>query len=294
MTNILVAGVAVLDFVFSVDSLPTRFEKYRAGDAAIVGGGCAANAAVAITRLGGSALLAARLGDDHLADIILSELRNENVNTDFVFQTPNGRSSFSSVYVDPNGERQIMNFRGSGLEQKVHWLNAIPHTDAILTDNRWSPITAKAVDMACKRDVPGIVDGEDPVDLDALANASHIAFSKQGLEALTGESNLVVGLSSLTTKLHSWMCVTDGPNGVYFVENGRVEHIPGFSVEVKDTLGAGDIWHGAFALRLAEGAQESDAIQFANAAASLKCTQFGGRAGSPNRIATEIFLKERR
>lgn len=293
MTNILVAGVAVLDFVFRVDNLPTGFEKYRASDAAIVGGGCAANAAVAIARLGGDALLAARLGDDHLAEIILSELRSENVNTDFVFQTPNGRSSFSSVYVDSNGERQIMNFRGSGLEQEARWLNNVPHTDAVLTDNRWSPITAKAVEIARKRDIPGIVDGEDPVDLDAIVNASHIAFSRQGLVALTGESDLVEGLNLLTAILSSWLCVTDGPNGVYFIQNSHVEHIPGFTVDVKDTLGAGDIWHGAFALRLAEGAQETDAIQFANAAASLKCTQFGGRAGSPNRTATENFLKER-
>jgi sulfofructose kinase len=293
VTNILVAGVAVLDFVFRVDNLPTGFEKYRASDAAIVGGGCAANAAVAIARLGGDALLAARLGDDHLAEIILSELRSENVNTDFVFQTPNGRSSFSSVYVDSNGERQIMNFRGSGLEQEARWLNNVPHTDAVLTDNRWSPITAKAVEIARKRDIPGIVDGEDPVDLDAIVNASHIAFSRQGLVALTGESDLVEGLNLLTAILSSWLCVTDGPNGVYFIQNSHVEHIPGFTVDVKDTLGAGDIWHGAFALRLAEGAQETDAIQFANAAASLKCTQFGGRAGSPNRTATENFLKER-
>ena len=293
MTSILVAGVAVLDFVFSVDNLPTRFEKYRASDAAIIGGGCAANAAVAIARLGGDALLAARLGDDQLAKLILSELQGEKVNTDFVSQTPNGRSSFSSVYVDPQGERQIMNFRGSGLERETKWLNTVPHIDAVLTDNRWSPITEKAIEIARKHDVPGIVDGEDPIDLDAMVNASHIAFSKQGLMALTGESDLAEGLKSLTTRLSSWLCVTDGPNGVYFIRNGQVEHIPGFTVDVKDTLGAGDIWHGAFALRLAEGAQESDAIQFANAAASLKCTKFGGRAGSPNRAATEKFLKER-
>jgi len=293
VSNILVAGVAVLDFVFSVDNLPTRFEKYRASDAAIVGGGCAANAAVAIARLGGDALLAARLGDDHLAEIILSELRSENVNTDFVYQKPNGRSSFSSVYVDPEGERQIMNFRGSGLESEARWLNTVPNIDAVLTDNRWSPITAKAIEISRKRDVPGIVDGEDPVDLDAVINASHIAFSRQGLVALTGESDLVASLNLLAAKLSSWLCVTDGPKGVYFVHNGRVEHIPGFTVDVKDTLAAGDIWHGAFALRLAEGAPESDAIQFANAAASLKCTQFGGRAGSPIRSATENFLKER-
>ncbi len=293
MANILVAGVAVIDFVFNVDKMPTRFEKYRATDAVIVGGGCAANAAVAIARLGGEVSLAARLGDDHIADIILADLQKENVNTDFVLQTKNGRSSFSSVYVDRSGARQIMNFRGSDLEEGTSWLDAVPHTDAVFTDNRWPPGTAKTLEMARKRDVPGIVDGEDPIDIESLTNASHIAFSKQGLVALTGESNLVVALKLLTTRLSSWLCVTDGPNGVYFLQNGQVEHIPGFTVEVKDTLGAGDIWHGAFALRLAEGAGETDSIRFANAAASLKCTRFGGRSGCPNRTTTDNFLKER-
>ncbi|MCP4047026.1 MAG: sugar kinase [Gammaproteobacteria bacterium] len=293
MADVFVAGVAVVDFVFNVDEMPTRFEKYRATDAVIVGGGCAANAAVAITRLGGHASLAARLGDDDMAEIILADLQREHVNTDLVVRAKNGRSSFSSVYVDPRGERQIMNFRGAGLEESTQWLDAIPHTDAVLTDNRWPPGTAKTAEIARRRDVPGIVDAEDPIDIESLTNASHIAFSKQGLVALTGESDSARALKSLTTRLTSWLCVTDGPNGVYFLANGQVEHIPGFTVEVKDTLGAGDIWHGAFALRLAEGASEDQAIQFANAAASLKCTRFGGRSGCPDRTTTDNFLKER-
>ncbi|MCP4070737.1 MAG: sugar kinase [Hyphomicrobiales bacterium] len=293
MADVFVAGVAVVDFVFNVDKMPTRFEKYRATDAVIVGGGCAANAAVAITRLGGHASLAARLGDDDMAEIILADLQREHVNTDLVLRAKNGRSSFSSVYVDPRGERQIMNFRGASLEQSAQWLDAIPYTDAVLTDNRWSPGTAKTTEIARRRDVPGIVDAEDPIDIESLTKASHIAFSKQGLVALTGESDSARALRSLATRLTSWLCVTDGPNGVYFLRNGQVEHIPGFNVEVKDTLGAGDIWHGAFALHLAEGAGEDQAILFANAAASLKCTRFGGRSGCPDRIATENFLKER-
>ena len=62
MTNVLCCGVAVVDFVFAVQEMPREPIKYRATDARIIGGGCAANAAVAINRLGGKAWLAARLG----------------------------------------------------------------------------------------------------------------------------------------------------------------------------------------------------------------------------------------
>ncbi len=293
MARILVTGVAVVDFVFNLDTMPSRPEKYRASDAAIVGGGCAANAAVAIARLGGDALLAARLGDDQIADIILADLRKENVNTDCVHQTDGGRSSFSSVYVDKGGERQIMNFRGSGLIEQTSWLETTSQSDAILADNRWTDGTEKMMAIAKKRDIPGIIDGEDPIDINSLKQASHIAFSKQGLVALTGENNLPKALKLVKNNLSSWLCVTDGAMGTYFLLNGNVEHVPAFKVDVKDTLGAGDIWHGAFALRLAEGAGESDAIQFANAAAAIKCTQHGGRNGCPDRLATDNFLEER-
>ena len=87
--------------------------------------------------------------------------------------------------------------------------------------------------------------------------------------------------------------MTDGESGVFFLDNNRVEHIPAFKVDVKDTLGAGDIWHGAFALRLAEGADEITAIEFANAAAAIKCTRHGGRAGCPDRDRTNDFLTEK-
>ncbi len=292
MARVIVAGVAVVDFVFNVDDMPVRPEKYRAKDAMIVGGGCAANAAVAIARLGGDAVLAARLGEDQMADLILADLQRENVDIEFVHQAKGGCSSFSSIYVDAAGERQIMNFRGSGLTRETDWLEEVPQADAILADNRWPDGAAKMMEIARKRGIPGIIDGEDPIDLESLTNASHVAFSRQGLVALTGENDLAKALKMLESNLPSWLCVTDGLAGVYFLQNGKIEHIPAFKVDVKDTLGAGDIWHGAFALCLAEGAAEPDAIEFANAAAAIKCTQYGGRSGCPDRLTTKIFLKE--
>jgi sulfofructose kinase len=80
---------------------------------------------------------------------------------------------------------------------------------------------------------------------------------------------------------------------VTFFENGRRAHEPAFPVTVVDTLGAGDVWHGALALALGEGQGARAAIRFASAVAALKCTRFGGRTGTPTRAEAEAFLRSR-
>ncbi len=292
MTRVLVAGVAVVDLLFRMDEMPRRAEKYRALDAKIVGGGCAANAAVSIARLGGESVLITRLGEDAIGDIILNGLRDENVNLDYLHRASGGKSSFSSVYVDRDGERQIMNFRGSGLIQHANWLSEELKSDAVLADNRWPEMTRKVMNMARLQNIPGIIDAEEPISLSCLEEASHIAFSRQGLSALTGEQDLAIALKAAAKKLSAWLCVTDGPEGVFFLRQNKVENIPAFNIEVVDTLGAGDVWHGAFALRIAEGASESIAVEFANASAAIKCTRYGGRDGCPDRDGTNKFLME--
>jgi sulfofructose kinase len=69
--------------------------------------------------------------------------------------------------------------------------------------------------------------------------------------------------------------------------------MPAFAVEAVDTLGAGDTFHGAFALALAEGRDIQAAMRFAAAAAAIKCTRFGGIEGAPLRGEVEAFLAGR-
>jgi sulfofructose kinase len=80
---------------------------------------------------------------------------------------------------------------------------------------------------------------------------------------------------------------------VIYLDGDSIRRVPAFETEVVDTLGAGDIWHGAFALSLGEGRREPDAARFANAAAAIKCTRFGGRAGAPTRHEVEQFMRDR-
>jgi sulfofructose kinase len=292
MARISVVGMATVDFIMSLDEFPDEARKFIAGDARIVGGGCAANAAFAVQRLGGKATLAARLGDDPIADLILSELAAMGLQTDLINRSSGGQSSFSSVFVDKAGARQIVNFRGNGLSEEVDWLDCLPASDAILVDTRWTAGALAALEIAKKRDICGIADAEAPIDPALLEHASHVAFSRQGLLSLTTKPDLKCALMDISSQLPGWACVTDGEFGVYYTTATGIEHVPAFKVEVRDTLGAGDIWHGAFALRLGEGANEVEAVVFANAAAALKCMKFGGRSGCPDRVTTELFLKE--
>ncbi|MGN6465175.1 MAG: PfkB family carbohydrate kinase [Rhizobiaceae bacterium] len=297
MAAILIAGVAVVDFVFLLDEMPTRAEKHRAKDAAIVGGGCGANAAVAVARLGGTARLAARLGDDPVGAMIVADLEAEGVDCTLARRFPGGRSSFSSVFIDAAGERQIVNFRDPNLSFDAGWLqDAMPGDfDAALADTRWPQGAAALLAAARARSRPGVLDAEPPIAeaAEALQLASHVAFSAQGLREFTGIDGLEKALQDAVRQTKAWLCVTDGPRGVIYLDENAPCRVPAFETEVLDTLGAGDIWHGAFTLALGEGRGEIDAIRFANAAAAIKCTRFGGRAGTPNRQEVEQFMGQR-
>jgi sulfofructose kinase len=89
------------------------------------------------------------------------------------------------------------------------------------------------------------------------------------------------------------MCgVTCGGKGFYWFDGQTLHHTPTPRVKVIDTLGAGDTFHGAYALAIAEGQTPDDAAQFASATAALKCTRFGGREGIPKRAEVDAFLGE--
>ena len=283
-----------MDFVFHLDAMPRKAEKHRARDAHVSGGGNAGNAAVAVARLGGEVHIAARLGDDAVADMIVEGLKREGVGTALVRRMEGCRSAFSSVFVDAQGERQIVGFRDPDLPPRAGWLQAaLPaRFDAALADTRW-PEGALAMMLAARTiGVPGVIDAEAPVRIadEALAQASHVAFSAQGLRDWAGHDDLQRGLAEADTALPGIALVTDGPHGTFWREGGEVHHAPARAVTPVDTLAAGDVWHGAFALDLARGLPLRAAVERANAAATLKCTRRGGREGAPTAVELDRWM----
>jgi sulfofructose kinase len=293
MTRVLLIGLAVQDFVFAVDAIPTRPEKTRAKALAIVGGGLAANAAVAVARLGGEASLITRLGDDSVARDIREEFTREGVATDLARIFPGRRSPTSAILVDAKGERLVVSYADPELPTTTEWLPAaLPRgIDAVLGDSRWEQGAAHLFRLARAAGVPAVFDLDRAVsDLDAVAVASHTAMSMQAMRELGAGSEPVAGLRALRPRFPGWLCVTDGPRGCWWTDGDLVRHTPAFAVKTVDTLGAGDTFHGALALALGECMPIAEAVRFASGAAALKCATFGGRAGIPTRAALDAFL----
>lgn len=284
MTSILVVGMATVDFLFDVDAMPVKAEKFIARDAQIVGGGGAANAACAIAKLGGNAMLAARVGEDIIGKIIVEELKQNSVDCSLLVSVDTARSSFSSVLLDTHGERQIVNYRGCDLSDDVSAIYAADPA-AVLSDTRWTDGTIAAMKLAREKNIPGVLDAEAPCDPEAMALASHIAFSRQGLESLAGSlrnvSDIEAALRKVAKSYPVWLAMTDGENGVYMLSSVGFLHQPAAKVVVLDTLGAGDVWHGAFTYWLGCGNSENESVRFANAAATLKCSRPGGGRSCP-------------
>lgn len=294
MAGVLCVGFAAQDYVFAVDRIPTSPEKHRAHGLAVVGGGIAANASVAVARLGGTAMLAARLGDDAVGDEIVRTVEREGVDCSAVFRGAGMRSPLSSVIVDAAGERLVLSYEDPRMPEATHVIpDRLPAgISAVMCDTRWEAGSAKAFAAARASGGVGVLDGDRaPRSRGLVESATHVAFAAQALRELTGCADLASGLKQVGAGAANWLAVTDGPRGVLFLEGGQLRHAPAFPIQAADTLGAGDVFHGALALALAEGRPEADAVRFASAAAAIKCTRFGGRDGAPSRAEVDDFLR---
>jgi sulfofructose kinase len=287
-----------MDQIYSVERLPEAPAKHFATACREVGGGPAASAAVTIARVGGRAQLWSRVGDDSVGERIVRELEQEGVGVAGIKRVPGARSGCSAILVDTRGERMIVNFRGERMDPDPGWLPVpeIRAAHAVLGDLRWPEGSARALAEARRLGIPALLDADasPPREgTEVFAAANHILFSSQGLLEFTGIAGIEGGLRLAASRTGAWVGVSAGPGGVYWLERERVRHLAAFAVEVVDTLGAGDVLHGAFTLALARGEPIEDALRFACAAAAIKCSRPGGRAGAPSADEVEGFLEER-
>lgn len=292
-------GIVTLDHIFRVDSLPTAEGKYSASGHVKVGGGVAANAAVSVVRLGGAASFIGCVGDDNAGDDVLAEFASLGVATDSMQRVANGTTPVSFVLVDRDGHRELVNYVAPDFFERANpaFGDGIDDADVVLVDCRWPSGAVRALQAARDRGIPAVVDVDRPIDTDPntetgriLDVATHLVYSSDALLGTTGEVDLPSGLAAAARRSAAWIGVTDGERGVSWLEGDRLRHQPAVRVHAVDTLGAGDVFHGAFALALAEGRAEPHAVQFAAAAAAAKCTQPGGRSGIPDRATVDALL----
>lgn len=291
--RIVCAGITTLDFIYAVDVMPSEPLKYRSNAMVTSGGGLAGNAATACARLGASVRLVARLGDDFWADPMIAELTRDGVDCTLVRRCPGHRSPVSAVVVDPKGERLVVSYSDPDIPADTGWIPAdlATQADALYAETRWIEAALAVLPQARAAGIPSVLDADRrPTRPEVLSLASHVGFSAPALREFTGIHDLPAALAHASAGIANVYLVTDGASGAWYMDGGEVVHVPAFPVISVDTLGAGDTWHGALAVALAGRQPLNRAVRFANAAAALKCTEFGGRKGMPTRPRVEALL----
>lgn len=298
VATVLCVGVAVLDEIFRVESFPAPHVKTRAREFMAITGGNAANAAIAIARLGGRVVFAGPFGGpagaDMIGDRILAGLAREGIDVSNCRRIDGPMSSISAISIDARGERAIVNYRDDRLAaaRPDDPAALVADVDIVLADNRFPEFVLEVCAAARAKGLRIVLDADQPTRHThaLLTLCSHVVFSTEGLAATGASDDLAAGLRAVRRHTGSFLAVTNGGRDMLWLEDDAVRRLASFRVEAVDTLGAGDVFHGAFALALAEGREEAAAMRFAAAAAALKCTRFGGITGAPTRAEVEALL----
>jgi sugar/nucleoside kinase (ribokinase family) len=285
--RILCIGMPVRDLTFRVPGLPARGSKEHATYFDEICGGNALNGAIGIVRLGGRASIR----------YIFDKMAHEGIDTKHIVHMPGLVTPISNIMIDPSGERTIVTFRDPEL-----WKVQLPDADelledchAILTESRCAPFCTNLCVEARRRGIPVIVDVDRAMSLreGLLTASSHLVFSAEPLQETAGVADDGEALKKIAKLTPSFLAGTRGAQGtIWLDEHQNLQQTPAFPVHTVDTLGAGDVFHGAFALAITENQDIPSALRFASAAAALKCTRVGGAFAAPQRAEVSELLSQ--
>ena len=289
-------GPIFLDRVIKIEEFPEKPIKLVANGLEKRLGGPAPVASFAIKSLGGEAQFIGRFGDDDAADYLKSELLNSGISIQKSIDVVDAQTSQSHIFEDRKGERMLAVFN----EEKLTKDKSLPafefsKNQSYLVDTNWIEAAHQVAVESYKYKVNCVVDLDNFTKsnlLDDVVNfASHPIFSETGLNRFTDNMPIIDALKSLYQKNQKFYAVTLGAKGVYWIENGDIFHCQSPKINVKETNGAGDVFHGAFA-QFIRTKTSKEAIELATATASLKCTRSGGIKTLPDYPEVKEFLNQ--
>lgn len=288
----LFVGLATLDIVYRIERLPHPNEKITAHRQDLAAGGPATNAAVTFAALGGEAVLLTALGPSPVAKVIRDEVERAGVRVIDVAPSLSYAPPVSSVMVDEaTGERAVVGGDAAGTR-----LDPVPDAvvrpqlvdvDVVLLDGHHPQLTTPAGRLAHRADIPVVIDAGrwKPVMQELIGCADDVVASADF--RVPGAND-----PDQTARLLSAMGVpvvvtTAGADPVRWRRGDDCGVVDMAPVEVVDTLGAGDVFHGAYAHALVAGFALVDRIRFAGRAAGIRCSHIGPRSwlGAVARLA---------
>jgi ribokinase len=305
MGSVFVAGSINMDVVATAERHP-RLGETVAGHAVLYfPGGKGANQAVAAAKLGAPTTLIGRLGRDAFGDQLKTFLAAQGVDLRFVEQTTEAHTGTAIITV-AKADNTIVVIPGSNAQVSAADV-ALPTLAKgdIAVSQFEIPLPAIAAFFRHARaagattilnPAPAMEFGRDVLELaDILVlNESELGLlAKTELRDDDDEARFIQAAGSLQTSPGAIVCVTLGKRGALALVDGKPLIIPGRAVSAVDTTGAGDCFVGALAARLACGGSIRDALDYANAAASIAVQRMGAAPSMPTAKEVEAVLANR-
>ncbi len=296
--------MATLDVLIRLPQMPTWEEGVRFSDFRLDGGGPVGTGLVAASRLGARTAYIGTAGSDEAADLKVKSLAENGVDISHLVRREGPEPSVVIVCVqESTGERV---FLGSGRFANSVQLTAADldrefvlsasylhleghHGEAALAAAQWMQAAGKTVVFDGARTRGEI----RPLTREIIRHVDVLICGEGFATALTGEEELWAAGQAAMRLGPRIVVQTVGANGSYTLTADERFHTPAFEVEVIDTTGAGDVFHGAYIVGLLHGWGLPQVAQFSSAVSAIKCRHLGGRAGIPTLPATLAFLAER-
>jgi sugar/nucleoside kinase (ribokinase family) len=272
-------GLSTVDLIHTVDELPQANSKSVATSQQVFVGGPATNASITFRHLGGSATLVAAVGCHPLSILVKSEL--ERYSVDLLDLTPNPEvlPPVSSVWVNRRGERSVVSMNATHFKISAPEIDnsLLESTSVVLVDAHCMEACLAWASAARKRLITVVLDGGSwKSGTDELLTLVDTAICSDDFlpPGCTNEECVIDYLRSAGVRQ---VAITRGSSPIRFVEKSHAGliHVP--QIHVVDSLGAGDIFHGAFCFYVSAGCAFADALRIASRVATESCRFMGTR-----------------
>jgi len=297
-------GLATLDILIRLGDLPTWEHGVGCSAVGLDGGGPVGTACVAAARLGAHVGYIGTSGNDQLSMLKQQSFQDAGVDLTCLARREAPENQVVVVYVNQEtGERVFSSLHSfNNLPLQVEELEPAyitsasflhldgTHPEAARQAAKWMHAAGTQISLDCAKSDGQTIWGE----LRALVPFSDILISGSGFgRAFTGYTDLWQASEAMLALGPQIVVQTEGRDGCYTLTKEDRFHTPAFEVDVVDTTGAGDVFHGAYLVGLLHGWDLRTVALFATAAAAIKCTSLGGRKGIPSFEETLAFLHQR-
>jgi ribokinase len=294
-------GQCSFDNLFIVDTFPLPDTKKEILQFETAGGGPVATALVSLARLGVSCSFHGITGDDEEGEKIRRSLGDEKIDVSGLITRAEARSQIAFICIEKgSGRRTIFWKRPSGQPLRPEELpdDFLADVDFLLLDGLMHDVSIHAARKAKAEKVPVMLDAgrvrEGMIELaelcDYIVCSEEFAREYAGSEKKFDPRDALLEMRGFGARA---VTITLGERGSVTLCGDKVYQTPAFKVDVVDTTGAGDVFHGGYIYGLLQKWDIEDVVRFASAFAALKCRKPGGRAGIPSLQEVYVLLNER-